>query len=239
MGRIKDGMIKKELQTFFATPIGYLVIALFLLFNSLFLFVFKTEFNILNAGFADLNAFFYLTPWIFIFLIVAITMRSFSDEIQAGTIEILKTKPITNWQIVFGKYLASLILICIALVPTLIYFFTVYKLGNPLGNIDFASTFGSYIGLLFLASAFVAIGLFSSTFSNNQIVSFLIAICISFVLYYVFELIANNKVSIENLGMHQHFENISKGVIDTRDVIYFLSITTFFLIMTKIRVERI
>ncbi|MCF6350560.1 MAG: gliding motility-associated ABC transporter permease subunit GldF [Flavobacteriaceae bacterium] len=232
-------MIKKELQIFFATPIGYLVIALFLVFNSLFLFVFKTDFNILNAGFADLNAFFYLTPWTFIFIISAITMRSFSDEIQTGTIEILKTKPITNWQIIFGKYVASLILICIALVPTLIYFFTVYKLGNPIGNIDFASTLGSYIGLLFLASAFITIGLFSSTFSNNQIVSFLIANCISFALYYVFELLGTSNITIRKLGMHQHFQNISKGIIDTRDLIYFLSITIFFFLMTKIRVEKI
>lgn len=232
-------MIKKELQTFFATPIGYLVIALFLLFNSLFLFVFKTDFNMLNAGFADLSAFFYLTPWIFIFIISAITMRSFSDETQIGTIEILKTKPISNWQIVFGKFFGSLILICIALLPTLVYYFTIYKLGNPVGNIDFASAFGSYVGLLFLAAAFVAIGLFSSTFSNNQIVSFLVSVCISFTLYYVFELLGGSDITIQKLGMHQHFQNISRGVIDTRDVIYFLSITTFFLIMTKIRVERI
>lgn len=232
-------MIKKELHTFFSTPIGYLVIALFLLFNGLFLFVFKTEFNILNAGFSDLNAFFYLTPWIFIFLIPAITMRSFSDEIQAGTIEILKTKPISNWQIVMGKYLGSLLLILIALVPSLIYYFTIYQLGNPVGNIEFSTTFGSYIGLLFLAATFVAIGLFSSTFSNNQIVSFLIAVCISFVLYYVFELISSNNLSIQNMGMYQHFQNIGKGIIDTRDIIYFLSVTLFFLILTKMRVERL
>jgi ABC-2 type transport system permease protein len=232
-------MIKKELQAFFSTPIGYLVISLFLLFNALYLFVFKTDFNILNAGFADLNAFFYITPWIFIFLISAMTMRSFSDEIQSGTIEILKTKPISNWQIVFSKYIGSLLLICIALVPTLIYYFTIYKLGNPIGNIDFATTFGSYIGLLFLASAFIAIGLFSSTFSNNQIVSFLISVCISLLLYYLFELVASNNPTIQNIGMHQHFQNISKGLIDTRDVIYFVSVTVFFLMVTKMRVERI
>lgn len=232
-------MIKKELYTFFSTPIGYLVIALFLLFNGLFLFVFKTDFNILNAGFSDLNAFFYLTPWIFIFLIPAITMRSFSDEIQTGTIEILKTKPISNWKIVIGKHIGSFLLILIALVPSLIYYFTIYKLGNPVGNIEFSTTFGSYIGLLFLATSFISIGLFSSTFSNNQIVSFLIAVCISFVLYYVFELIADNNITIQNMGMHQHFQNISKGIIDTRDVIYFVSISMFFLILTKIRVERL
>lgn len=232
-------MIKKELHTFFSTPIGYLVIALFLLFNGLFLFVFRTEFNILNAGFSDLNAFFYLTPWIFIFLIPAITMRSFSDEIQAGTIEILKTKPISNWQIVMGKYFGSLLLILIALVPSLIYYFTIYQLGNPVGNIEFSTTFGSYIGLLFLVATFVAIGLFSSTFSNNQIVSFLIAVSISFVLYYVFELISNNNQNVQNMGMYQHFQNIGKGIIDTRDIIYFLSVTLFFLILTKMRVERL
>lgn len=232
-------MIKKELYTFFSTPIGYLVIALFLLFNGLFLFVFKTDFNILNAGFSDLNAFFYLTPWVFIFLIPAITMRSFSDEIQTGTIEILKTKPISNWKIVIGKHIGSFLLILIALVPSLIYYFTIYKLGNPVGNIEFSTTFGSYIGLLFLATSFISIGLFSSTFSNNQIVSFLIAVCISFVLYYVFELVADNNITIQNMGMHQHFQNISKGIIDTRDVIYFVSISMFFLILTKIRVERL
>lgn len=232
-------MIKKELYTFFSTPIGYLVIALFLLFNGLFLFVFKTDFNILNTGFSDLNAFFYLTPWVFIFLIPAITMRSFSDEIQTGTIEILKTKPISNWKIVIGKHIGSFLLILIALVPSLIYYFTIYKLGNPVGNIEFSTTFGSYIGLLFLATSFISIGLFSSTFSNNQIVSFLIAVCISFVLYYVFELVADNNITIQNMGMHQHFQNISKGIIDTRDVIYFVSISMFFLILTKIRVERL
>lgn len=232
-------MIKKELYTFFSTPIGYLVIALFLLFNGLFLFVFKTDFNILNAGFSDLNAFFYLTPWVLIFLIPAITMRSFSDEIQTGTIEILKTKPISNWKIVIGKHIGSFLLILIALAPSLIYYITIYKLGNPVGNIEFSTTFGSYIGLLFLATSFISIGLFSSTFSNNQIVSFLIAVCISFVLYYVFELIANNNITIQNMGMYQHFQNISKGIIDTRDVVYFISISVFFLILTKIRVERL
>ena len=176
-------MIKKELHTFFTSPIGYLVVGIFIIMNGLFLFVFKTDFNILNAGFADLNSFFYLTPWVFIFLIPAITMRSFSDEIHTGTIEILKTKPISNWQITLGKYLGALILICITLIPTLIYVYSIYKLGNPIGNLDFASILGSYIGLLFLASAFVAIGLFTSTLAKNQIVAFLTAVFLSFLIY--------------------------------------------------------
>ena len=236
-------MIKKEIHTFFASPIGYLVIALFLLLNSLFLFVFKTDFNILNAGFADLNPFFYLVPWIFIFLIPAVTMRTFSDEIQAGTIEILKTKPITNRQIIFAKYIGSLLLIIIALIPTFIYFFTVYKLGNPIGNIDIASTIGSYLGLFLLAGAFVAIGVFSSTFSANQIVSFLLGVTLSFILYFLFDILAEsfpfNAYFIQKLGMYQHYQNLSKGLIELKDIIYFLSIIAFFLYLTKIRVDKI
>ncbi len=237
-------MIQKELHTFFSSPIGYLVIALFVILNGLFLFVFETNFNILNAGFADLNSFFYLTPWLFIFLIPAITMRSFSDEIYTGTIEILKTKPISDLKITLGKYFGALLLICIALTPTLIYVFSVYKLGNPVGNIDFASTLGSYIGILFLASAFVAIGLFTSTFSKNQIVAFLTASFISFIIYYGFEFIANsvsstNAYQIQNFGMYAHFQNLSRGLIDTRDIVYFVSITVFFLELTHLRLKRI
>lgn len=236
-------MIKKELHTFFSSPIGYLVIALFVILNGLFLFVFETNFNILNAGFADLNSFFYLTPWLFIFLIPAITMRSFSDEIYTGTIEILKTKPISDLKITLGKYFGALILICIALIPTLIYVFSVYKLGNPIGNIDFASTLGSYIGILFLASAFVAIGLFTSTLAKNQIVAFLSAAFISFIVYYGFEFIASSTSSntylIQNFGMHVHFQNLSRGLIDTRDIIYFVSVTIFFLELTHMRLKKI
>jgi ABC-2 type transport system permease protein len=235
-------MIKKELHTFFASPIGYLVIALFLIINGLFLFIFNTEFNILNAGFADLNAFFYLTPYVFIFLISAITMRSFSDEIQAGTIEILKTKPITNWQIILGKYFGALLLIVIALIPTLIYVISIYKLGNPIGNLDIGSIVGSYIGLLFLASTYTAIGIFTSTFSNNQIVAFLLAIFISFIMYYGFEFLTNlaifKKLYIQNFGMHHHFQSMSRGVLDSRDLIYFISTTAFFLILTRMRINN-
>ena len=166
-------ILRKEFSLFFASPIGYLVISVYLVFTGLFLWVFKGDFNILNAGFADLNSFFFITPWFFIFLIPAITMRSFSDEIRLGTIEILKTKPITIWQIVIGKYLGSLSLIILALIPTLTYVYTVNHLGNPVGNLDVGSTLGSYFGLLFLSGAFTAIGLFASSLSKNQIVSFI------------------------------------------------------------------
>ncbi|MDJ0645537.1 MAG: gliding motility-associated ABC transporter permease subunit GldF [Flavobacteriaceae bacterium] len=233
-------ILKKELNSFFASPIGYLVIAVFLLINGLFLWVFKGEFNILNAGFADLNAFFLMVPWFFLFLIPAITMRSFSDEIRSGTIEILKTKPLTNWQIVLGKYFGALVLIILALIPTLIYVYSILKLGNPAGNLDLGSTIGSYIGLLFLAGTYTSIGVFTSTLSNNQIVAFILAVAICFFMYYGFEALADLDMitGIQNLGMLEHFNSISRGVIDTRDLIYFVSCTVFFLFLTKLKLEQ-
>ena len=177
-------ILKKELNSFFSSPIGYLVISVYLVFNGLFLWVFEGDFNILHAGFADLNSYFFLAPWVFIFLIPAITMRSFSDEINTGTIEILKTKPITTWQLVIGKYFGALILVILAIIPTLIYVYSIYQLGNPIGNINFGVTFGSFIGLLFLAGAYTAIGIFSSTISKNQIVSFISGVLLSFLLFY-------------------------------------------------------
>ncbi len=235
-------ILKKELNTFFASPIGYLVIAIFLLMNGLFLWVFKGDFNILNAGFSDLTSFFYLAPWFFIFLIPAITMRSFSDEIRLGTIEILKTKPLSNWHIVLGKYFGALLLIILALIPTLTYVYTINQLGNPVGNLDFGSTLGSYFGLLFLAASFTTIGLFTSTLSNNQIVAFILGVVLSFLMYYGFEAVAELNVvknySIENLGMNAHFKSISRGVIDTKDILYFLSVTFFFLFLTKVKFDQ-
>lgn len=237
-------ILRKELNSFFSSPIGYLVIAVYLLVNGLFLWIFEGDFNILHAGFADLNSYFFLAPWIFIFLIPAITMRSFSDEINTGTIEILKTKPITNWQLILGKYLGSLILVIAAIIPTLIYVFSIYELGNPIGNISIGTTVGSFIGLLFLASAYTAIGIFSSTLSKNQIVSFIIAVAISFFLYYGFEglasyqLVGNLDYTVQQFGMSEHFSSISKGVIDTRDLIYFSSVTFFFLFLTNFRIQH-
>ena len=237
-------ILRKELNSFFSSPIGYLVIAVYLLVNGLFLWIFEGDFNILHAGFADLNSYFFLAPWIFIFLIPAITMRSFSDEINTGTIEILKTKPITNWQLILGKYLGSLILVIAAIIPTLIYVYSIYELGNPIGNISFGTTVGSFIGLLFLASAYTAIGIFSSTLSKNQIVSFIIAVAISFFLYYGFEglasyqLVGNLDYTVQQFGMSEHFSSISKGVIDTRDLIYFTSVTFFFLFLTNFRIQH-
>jgi ABC-2 type transport system permease protein len=235
-------ILKKELNSFFSTPIGYLVIAIFLIINGLFLWVFDNEFNILNAGFADLNSFFYLAPWIFLFLIPAITMRAFSDEYNSGTIEILKTKPISNWEILLGKYFASLLLIIVALIPTFLYVYSISQLGSPKGNYDIGALLGSYFGLLFLAGTYTAIGVFSSTLSKNQIVAFIIAMFISFILFYGFEAMASLFGSldyfIQSLGLNEHYKSISRGVIDTRDLLYFISVTVFFLIATKLRLDR-
>ena len=237
-------ILLKELNSFFSSPIAYLVIAVYLLINGLFLWVFKGDFNILHAGFADLNTYFFLAPWIFIFLIPAITMRSFSDEINTGTIELLKTKPLTNWDLIIGKFMGSFILVIIAILPTLVYVYSIYQLGNPVGNIKFGTTFGSFIGLLFLASTYTSIGIFSSTISKNQIVSFIIAVFISFFLYYGFQALAdfnsfgNLDFTIQNFGMSAHYNSISKGVIDTRDLIYFVSITSFFLLLTNYRIQH-
>ena len=229
-------ILKKEFNSFFASPIAYLVIGVFLLINGLFLWVFEDDLNILNAGFADLSSFFLLAPWILVFLIPAITMKSFADELNSGTIETLKTKPITDWQIVLGKFSASLLLIIVALTPTLTYAYTILELGNPVGNLDIGSTLGSYIGLLFLAATYTSVGLFTSTFSKNQIVAFILGVFITFFLFYGFDAIASlfsNSYTVQLLGINEHFKSISRGVIDTRDIIYFISVTIFFLLLTK------
>lgn len=235
-------ILKKELNSFFSTPIGYLVISVFLVFNGLFLWVFDGDYNILNTGFADLNGFFFLAPWIFIFLIPAITMRMFSDEYNSGTIEILKTKPLSDWNIICAKFSASLILVVAAIIPTLIYVYTIGTLGSTPYNFDLGSLIGSYIGLLFLASTYTAIGLFASTFSTNQIIAFIIAVCISLFLYAGFEtmdsLFGQLEYEVQKTGMSSHYSSLARGVIDTRDLIYFISLTLFFLGLTKIRLGR-
>ncbi len=232
-------LLKKEINTFFASPIGYLVIAIFLILNGLFLWVFKGEFNILDYGFADLSAFFLLAPWILLFLIPAVTMRSFSDEKKQGTLELLLTKPISHLNIVLGKYFGALVLILMALLPTLLYVYTVYQLGNPTGNVDLGSVFGSYLGLIFLAGAYTAIGVFCSTLSNNQIVAFIVAVFICFVCYIGFEGVTEftSNTIVEQFGMNYHYKSISRGVIDTRDIIYFLSIILLFIILTKLGIK--
>ena len=227
-------LLKKEFNSFFASPIAYLVIGLFLVLNGLFLWVFKGDFNILDSGFTDLSPFFLLAPWILIFLIPAITMRCFSDEKKQGTLELLLTKPISKLQIVLGKFFGSLILILIALLPTILYAYTLNQLGNPVGNLDFGNTLGSYFGLFFLVLSYTAIGVFSSTLSDNQIVAFLIAVFTCFIFYIGFEGLYDmtSFKAFDYLSMSAHFRSMSRGVLDTRDLVYFLLITVAFIILT-------
>ncbi|WP_298115841.1 gliding motility-associated ABC transporter permease subunit GldF [Flavobacterium sp.] len=236
-------ILLREIKSFFGSPIGYLVIAIFLLLNGLFLWVFEGEFNILNSGFADLTPFFTLSPWILIFLIPAVTMRSFSDEKKQGTIELLMTKPISIWEIVSGKFFGAFLLIVIAIIPTLIYVYVIYGLGMPEGNIDMGSTMGSYFGLLFLIAAYTSIGVFTSTLSENQIVAFIVSVFLCFIFYYGFQGVASQVKSLEDIialfGMDYHFKSMSRGVIDTRDVLYFVSITIAFLSLTVYKLKSL
>ncbi len=232
-------LINKEIRSFLGSLIGYIVIAIFLTTIGLFLWIFPGETNILEAGYATIDPLFYIAPWVFMFLIPAITMRLFSEESRTGTIELLLTKPLTDFQIVFAKYIAGFSLVLFSLLPTLVYFYSVYNLGSPVGNIDVGGTIGSYFGLLFLGSVFVAIGLFSSAITNNQIISFIVAVFLCFFTYIGFDSISSLKMLgpiddlIIKLGINSHYISMSRGVIDTRDVIYFLGIISLFLLFTK------
>ena len=234
-------IIVRELKSFFGSPIGYLVIAIFLLLNGVFLWVFNGDYNILNSGFADLSPFFTLSPWILIFLIPAVTMRSFSDEKKQGTLELLLTKPLSIWQIVSGKFFGAMLLIVIAIIPTFIYVYVISSLGMPEGNIDMGSTMGSYFGLLFLIAAYCSIGVFTSTLSDNQIVAFILSVFLCFVFYFAFDGLLTYFPSAENfissLGMDNHFKSMSRGVIDTRDMLYFISLTIVFLSLTVFKLK--
>ena len=236
-------ILLREIKSFFGSPIGYLVIAIFLIINGLFLWVFEGDFNILNSGFADLSPFFTISPWILIFLIPAVTMRSFSDEKKQGTIELLMTKPISIWEIVSGKFFGAFLLIVIAIIPTFIYVYVISSLGMPEGNIDMGSTMGSYFGLLFLIAGYTAIGIFTSTLSENQIVAFILSVFLCFVFYFGIQGIASFVKDFEDIiasfGMDFHFKSMSRGVIDTRDVLYFVSITILFLSLTVYKLKSL
>lgn len=236
-------ILLREINSFFGSPIGYLVIAIFLILNGLFLWIFDGEFNILNSGFADLSPFFTLAPWILIFLIPAVTMRSFSDERKQGTLELLLTKPLSISSIVNGKFFAALLLIAIAIIPTLLYVWVIYGLGLPEGNIDLGSTIGSYFGLFFLIGAYASIGIFTSTLSENQIVAFILAVFLCFIFYFGFEGIASYfkdfQSTISGIGMDAHFKSMARGVLDSRDIIYFVSITILFLALTIYKLKAL
>jgi ABC-2 type transport system permease protein len=232
-------IFKKELQQFFSSLIGYLAIIVFLLVLGLFIWIFPDT-NVLDSNYATLDSFFYIAPYIFIFLIPAITMRSFAEEINTGTIELLFTRPLSEMQIVLGKYLAALLLVFIAIVPTFIYFYSLYVLASPAGNVDAGGILGSYFGLFFLGAVFVSIGIFCSSLTGNQIVAFIVGVFICFFLYFSFDYIAQfsafvgrSDYFVESLGLGQHYDAMGKGVIDTRDVVYFLSVISIFLLLTR------
>lgn len=235
-------LFKKEIQGFLGSLIGYIVIVVFLTIMGLIMWVFPGDTNVLDAEYAALSPLFNLAPWIFMFLIPAVTMRLFAEENRAGTIELLLTKPLTDIQIILAKYLAGIVLVLFSLTPTLIYYLTVYYLGAPVGNIDHGGTWGSYIGLLFLASAFVAIGLFASSLSDNQVISFIIAVFLSFIIYIGFDFISGMDLLgtldylVINLGINEHYLSMSRGVIDSRDALYFISLIILFLMMTKLKI---
>lgn len=232
-------LFRKELSSFFTSLTGYIVVIIFLLVNSLFMWVFPGSVNVIDSGYANLDALFVMAPWVFLFLVPAVTMRLFSEEKKTKTIDLLLTRPLTDFQIVFAKYLAGVSIVLISLLPTMVYYISIWMLGDPAGNLDVGGTWGAYIGLLFLASIYVSIGIFASSLSENQIVSFLIAVSISFVFYVGFESIAQLEALegiaffLKNIGINEHYSSISRGVIDSRDLIYFLAVITIFLLFTR------
>jgi ABC-2 type transport system permease protein len=240
-------LLKKEIRSFLSSLIGYIAIGVFLLLLGLFMWVLDSSSsnnsNVLESGYANIDPLFIIAPWVFLFLIPAITMRSFADEKKSGTIELLLTRPLTDIQIILAKYFAGFILVLFSLLPTLIYYYSVYRLGSPVGNIDTGGMWGSYIGLLFLGAAFVSIGIFASAITDNQVVSFIMACFLCFFIYTGFDFISSFSLfgKIDNiilsLGINSHYVSMSRGVVDTRDVIYFVSLIAVFILGTRTVLE--
>jgi len=233
----------KEIRSFLSSLIAYIVVAVFLLAIGLFMWIYDDT-NALDYGMASMDTLFMMAPWVFVFLISAITMRSFAEERKTGTIEFITTKPITDTQIILGKFFAGLTLVLFALIPTLLYYFTIHQLGSPQGNIDTGGMWGSYIGLVLLGAGYVSIGLFASSLTDNQIVSFVLSAFLCFFTYSVLGqlsgLFPTGKLNYytEWLGIDFHYQSISRGVVDTRDVIYFISLVALFLGLTKLSFSR-
>ncbi len=237
-------ILKKELNTFFSSLTAYIVIGVFLVVMGLFMWVFP-DYSILEYCYATLEQLFSMAPWIFVFLIPAITMRSLAEEKQTGTIEFLITKPIQLFKIILGKYFASVLLITFALLPTILYYYTIYDLGSPRGNLDSGAVWGSYLGLFLLGAAYASIGLFASSLTNNQIIAFMLAAFLCFFCHWAFfylsklpMFLGSSDDFIQMLGIDYHYNSISRGVIDSRDIIYFLSFIGLFLGLTFISLEK-
>ncbi len=243
-------LLKKELSAFFSSITGYIVIFVFLLINGLVLWVFHNNLNIIDSGFAYLDPLFEISPWVFLFLVPAITMRMISEEKKTGTIDVLYTQPLTDFQIVAAKYLAGLILILISVLPTLIYVYSISSLavsagqtasGATLAGLDSGEVFGAYCGLFLLAAVYCAIGIWASSLTENQIVAFLLSVGLCFFMYLGFEALSSFSggfgLFLSNLGIDSHYKSISRGVIDSRDIIYFLSTVTFFLLLATHKLQ--
>lgn len=232
-------VLSKEFNSFLNSLIAYVVIGVFLVATGLLLWVFPDT-SVLDYGYADLGTLFALGPYVFIFLVPAITMRSFAEENKAGTLELLLTKPLTDWGIVLGKFLASFLLVLFALIPTVIYYYSVYRLGNPAGNVDTPGVIGSYIGLALLGGVFCSVGILASSITGNQIVAFIVAAFLCFVLFTGFDSLAGlpalaaNALAVRQLGILYHYDALSKGLIDSRDILYFFSVIYLMLSLTKL-----
>lgn len=231
-------ILKKEFRYFFSTPIGYIVLGLFWLAISLFLWVIPGQYNIMDSGYAQLDGLFQLSPWLFMFLCPAVCMRMFSEEMQNHTWDLLVTKPIACWQIVLGKFLAAWVLTIIALLPCIFHYWVVWSLAEPVDNIDSGAFWGAFLGLIFLTAADCSIGLFTSSLTQSQIVAFILGLLLCFLLFYGFDLASglfsngSTVEAIEQIGFHAHYKSISRGVIDSRDIIYFISVSAIFLLTT-------
>ena len=235
-------IFKKEIRSFLGSFIAYIVIGVFLILTGLFLWIIKGN-NVFDLGIASLQVIFEIAPYILIFLVSAITMKSISDEKRLGTLEILTTKPITDTAIIAGKFFASVTLIAIAIVPTLFYFYAVYQLATPIGNVDIGATIGSYFGLILLAACYASIGMFSSSLTDNQIVALITSMLLNFFFFGVLSMLGEASwlnfigKSLEWFGLEFHYDSISRGLVDTRDVIYFVGFILVFLGLTKIVFE--
>ncbi len=237
-------LFKKEIILFFSSITGYLVGGLFLLVTSLFLWIIPGQMNIPMSGYASLEPLFWLSPWVFLFLVPAVTMRLFADEKKSGTLEILLTKPVSDWEIVGGKYLAGLVLVVVSILPTFVFFYSLHKMAQPVGNIDHGAIWGSYLGLFLLGAIYTSIGLFASSITSNQIVSFVISVAITFVFYIGFDALATIPAlksissTLVQFGIEEHYQSISRGVIDSRDLLYFVGVSAVFLSLTKMAITK-
>ena len=232
-------LLKKEIKVFFGSLIGYLIIGIFLLVNNIMLWSKYSDFNILDYGYANLEMFFFISPLLFLVFIPSIGMRVFSEEFNLGSIELLITKPISLFKIVFAKYLAVFIVAFLSIIPTLINVLTIYYLGENVGNLDLPAVFGSYIGLILLSSIFSAISIFASSLTSNQIIAFIIGILLCLLFYLGFDFIVdtnsfnNMDLIIKKLGISYHYNDMSKGLFRISDIVYFLSVSLLFLKFTE------